>query len=357
MADFALTYDDYVQSHPGDATGGSEGGQGTSSLLSPDQWNNMSDTQKWDQVGNGIVLTPSDPRYADLAKQLGVTNGRQIVGGPTDQSIPLDSANFVDPGRVVNQGRNFFTSDENLTPRAQEQGGVADWFWPVAFLAGVAGGALAGGAGAGTAGAIPGASSALETGGIVTSGDIAAGTSAGLSTAGTAGAEGAVAGAAPGAASSAEAPPPVDESAGLNMTPSGASPPPVDESAGLNMNPGGTPGAQAPAPVSEAPPPVGTQAPVPVTDISTPAPSGIINDASNGWQSISNWYSHLSPASRYILGLGVSQGARGALGAVSQHEAHQAAVDAENRHRQDVIRQGQVPVLPPGTFTYKPPGG
>jgi hypothetical protein len=349
---FALTYQDYTSSHPGDATGGSEGGQGSSSLMSEDAWNNLTDAQKWNEVGNGIVLTPADARYADLAKELGITNGRQIVGGPTDKSIPLDDKNFVDPSRVAKQGDNFFTSDENLTPKAQEQGGVADWFWPVAFIAGAVGGSALANAGVLSGTAVTGAE-ATAAGGITGGADIAGAAGATVGeTAGTAGSMTGVAG---------------DESAGLNMTPGAAG----DESAGLNLGASGTtpapdptlpPGTQSPAPVTDATPSPGTQGPAPVTDASVPAQNGgVINNASNsvtrGINSFTpDWYNNLSPGARQILGLAISTGARAAISGVSQQHAIDAAHEAEDRHRADVVRQGQVPLLPPNTFVAKPGG-
>jgi hypothetical protein len=339
---FALTYQDYVSSHPGDATGGSEGGQGTSSLMPEDAWNNLSDKGKWNEVGNGIILTPADPRYADLAKELGVTNGRQIIGGVYDPNEPLDNKYLVDTNKVSRQGNVLFTPDENLTPFAQKQGGVADWFWPVGFIAGAAGGAALANAGILSGTAVTGAE-ATAAGGFATGADIA-GTAGAATTAGSA----TGAAAAPGAG--AEVGPPA------SLAPDPVAPPPgaeVGPPASLAPEPGAVPPGGAPVTDVSVP----AQGPAPVTDVSVPAQNGIIDGARSTVGNGINWYNRLSPGSRLILGQLVSGGARGVFTAVAQHSANQAAIEAEDRHRQDVIRQGQVPLLPPGTFTLKNPGG
>lgn len=143
---FNPTYDDYKGANPQN-NGGSEGGSGTYSGFSEDQWNAMSPEQKWAQMGQGVAIAPTDPRYKDLAAQLGVTDGRVLRLGNQAGSIPINSTNYVNPGAVGQANGVFGTSQGNLTPHAQfAGGGLSDKQWALLAASLVGGGALAGGA-------------------------------------------------------------------------------------------------------------------------------------------------------------------------------------------------------------------
>lgn len=169
---FSPTYQDYLNSHAGQQGGGSEGGQGSFSGLTPEQFAAMSNADRWNNIGNAAFLDPSDPRYSALAQQLGVTakQGPDSIVGVGRGAV--DPRNFVDPKQVVAGDGMYAFSHPNLTPLAEQQaGGMSNKFWAFAPAmvvgAGLAAGAMGVGAG-GTAG-----SSALTTGGFGT--DIAAG--------------------------------------------------------------------------------------------------------------------------------------------------------------------------------------
>lgn len=347
---FVPSYQDYVNSQPQDS-GGSEGGQGTFTGMSEDQWNSLSDDLKWNNVGQAMVLTSSDPRYADVAKTAGITSGEPIIAANAAQSHPVTDEWYADPSKVTNQDGVLFLQHDNLTPKAEfAGGGMSDRGWAFAPLLVVAGGLAAGSMLGDTAAAVPaGASEAGATGGFTSGADIAA--SGGASAGGAAGSAGGSivgnaadqsyagsfdAGGMPGATTP-------DLATASGTTPAAATP--------------GTSGAPVTDVSTYAP---GTQAPAPVTDVSTAAPSsggGIIDTARGAYGNLSGLYNSLSPASRLILGQALGAGFRGAMAAAAQRQQLQAQVDAENRARQDVIRRGQVPALAPGTFTPKTPTG
>lgn len=60
-----------------------------------------------------------------------------------------------------------------------------------------------------------------------------------------------------------------------------------------------------------------------------------------------------NPGEAGIIGKLMAGGATGAMTALAMHNKIEAAREAEERHRQDVIRRGQVPLAAPGTFTPK----
>lgn len=197
---FALTYQDYLNSLGGGASnGGSEGGQGNFSGLSEADWNKLSDAQKWQNVGGGLMLAQSDPRYAQLTQGLkpaGDNNrldGLLAIGpGQYKPGMLTDTNNIADLGNGVNA-----TYWGNFSPMGQRDDTSANWLHEMgpglmiaaALLSGgAAAGAMGAGAGAGGAAGLSG-SSALATGGFGT--DIAAGSGAFGGAAGAAGTAGA----------------------------------------------------------------------------------------------------------------------------------------------------------------------
>jgi hypothetical protein len=176
------TYQDYLAANPQN-NGGSEGGAGTFSGLSQDQWNALNDAGKWNNIGNMLAVAQSDPRFAALHQAVGGPADRPVLVGPnTSASVPFDSTHFNDPNAIQQGDGVFATSQGNLTPFSQmgNNGGLSDKGWALAAL-----GALTGGA---AVGAMSGAASPLS--GVIGAGGTAA-----------------------PVASSA----PVDESAGLSM--------------------------------------------------------------------------------------------------------------------------------------------
>jgi hypothetical protein len=141
MADlsFSPTYQDYLAYY----------GKNGDGALSQDQWNALTPAQQWQNVGSGMALAQSDPRYAALAQQLGVKNGGLLNLGYSPQSIAVNSQNYVDPNAVL-QGNNVFaTAHSNETPKTQfAGGGLSDKEWAI-LAASLVGGAALYGANAG----------------------------------------------------------------------------------------------------------------------------------------------------------------------------------------------------------------
>jgi hypothetical protein len=140
---------------------------------------------------------------------------------------------------------------------------------------------------------------------------------------------------------------PVDESAGLDVTPPPVTPdatPAPTADPGANTDSGIAPGENvkpAPAPAAAASP----STPAAVTDLSTKAPDAGASDAEKWLKA--------HPGEAGIIGKMMAGGATGAMTALAMRNKMQAEREAEERHRQDVIRRGQVPLAAPGTFTPK----
>lgn len=111
---------------------------------------------------------------------------------------------------------------------------------------------------------------------------------------------------------------------------------------------------------SQAAIPGGSQLPAPVVDSVAAVPgtnNGIINNALMQGRTALNtagqWYRGLSPASRFILGQAVSQGANALIGASAQREAQQAANEREDQEREDRRRRTAIPDF---SGAFKPRG-
>lgn len=134
--------------------------------------------------------------------------------------------------------------------------------------------------------------------------------------------------------------------AGTPLDVANAEPPAVAAQPGDQTDTGVDPSEKAPmpAPVTDQ----STQAQqAPVTDLSTNASSkGIIDSVAQATKD--------NPAAANIVGKMLAGGATGAMTALALRNKLQAEREAEERHRQDVIRRGQVPAFAPGTFTPKP---
>ena len=74
---------------------------------------------------------------------------------------------------------------------------------------------------------------------------------------------------------------------------------------------------------------------------------------SSGWQAVKNWWSNLGPGEKKIAYEGLSQGAKAAIGAVSQKQVLDQQQYNIDRNKADVIRKGQVADR---TSFYKTPG-
>ena len=291
-----LTYQDYLNH-----ARRYEGSEGGSEPMSEARWNALDDKAKWGMVDNSLSLTPDDPRYAGLKKQ---------VGGEPDRIIhistaPLADGDLGDPSRQVKGEGWFAHSEDNQTPEYQDRiglsGNILNMF--LATAAAIAGGAALSGAFGAPATSALGAAPGQGFGTIGYQG------AAGIAEAAT----GATAAATPTSPSS---PPPAS-------TPAPSTPPP------------------AAAPTATGAPVVDSVAAVPGTN------NGIINNAiaqgRNAVSAASGWYNNLSPASRLILGNVVSHGANALISANAQRNAQEAADEREEEQRQDRIRRGSVP--------------
>lgn len=133
--------------------------------------------------------------------------------------------------------------------------------------------------------------------------------------------------------------------------------------------PGGTPspstGTPSPStgtptgpPGDVVPPPSGSPTGAPTGTPTTPpagnpAGNGIINTVRNGYNTVADWYSGLSPISRQILGAGVSYGAQAIIGARAQNDAEEERNRILQDERDDRIRRGSIPAFG-SAFTTKP---
>lgn len=318
MAGFDLSYQDYLNGRAaGDQSAFSE--SGTSNLtnaLSEDEWNKLSQDQKWQELYANrapMQLEPDDPRIGDLAQRTGSSGGVSIIHGPPEEVHLGDAQWWKDPSKVVDLGNNTYAvSGDNLTDFAKAEkhkkgiGDLIGFGIPLAIItAGAAGAAFGGEAGA--AGGIA-STDAAESGGTLA-----------LNTAGT--------GTAPYVAGDVAA------------------------------------GAAGAAPVSEGTTPISGSSPgnfAPVSEGSTPIPgtapgsSGIINGAREAVNSIGNWYNGLTPASRFIIGTAISQGGSAIMRGIAQRDAQRYAQRVRDQQQEDYQRRHQIPAF--GDNAFKPRG-
>lgn len=223
---FVPNYQDYLRSHSGQLTGGSEGGQGTFTGIPEDQWNSMTDAQKWQNIGDVAFMDPSDPRYAQYSQGLGITDTQgpnSLLGIGHGTPAP---GSFNDPSAVQNNNGNYTFAHQNLTPGAEQQGGgLSDrfWAWAPAMVASLGAFTAAGLLPAADGASIPGASASLETGGYGTGVGVAG---SGLPGAATAAVPGA--GVTPGTPSPEGTPPPSGTPGQPGLGPNGEWTPPPE---------------------------------------------------------------------------------------------------------------------------------
>jgi hypothetical protein len=140
-----------------------------------------------------------------------------------------------------------------------------------------------------------------------------------------------------------------------------------DESAGLDMSaptdiPAPQPDAATPdsgIPAGESSPPVKPMDGIDTTPMQ-PVQSGPLNSMDSlkapGLIDSAAKYAKDNPAMAGIVGKALAGAGSGAITALALQNRIKAERDAEERHRQDVIRRGEVPKLPSSTFTPKPGG-
>lgn len=137
--------------------------------------------------------------------------------------------------------------------------------------------------------------------------------------------------------------------------PSPGTPPPTGATPPAPTGAPGTPTAPTPSPVP-SPEPVPFEPNYPGNAPWQPPASGtpIIQGANpNLISRAGDWYNGLSPLSRTILGLGVSQAASAALQANAQRNAQQFQQEQIDRVAADRVRRGQIPSFG-NAFTPKP---
>lgn len=172
---YAPTYQDYLRLRgANDQSGFSESGSSNlPDLLSEDQFNALTPQQQFGAInsfptqlqgghsaGGGLFyeLLPSDPRYAQLAQQVGADP--QNGGIDITMSAPShmgDPNYWVNPSHIVGVGNGFYAFDpQNMTPRFQVT--PTDWgyniiqaltglAWGAAGADALSGGSLLGNAG------------------------------------------------------------------------------------------------------------------------------------------------------------------------------------------------------------------
>jgi hypothetical protein len=135
---FSPTYLDYVNS------------LGRNPDMTEEQWNALSEADRWAVSGGAFQIRPNDPRYAELHGLTGGEGGRNIYL----RSTPMGGDDILQGGEY--HGENFFAHSEDAeTPHFQASAEKPNWpvfALPLAFLGAGAflGGGL-GGAGAETA--------------------------------------------------------------------------------------------------------------------------------------------------------------------------------------------------------------
>ena len=343
--------------------------------LSPEQWNALSPTDRLIQMSGGAgIMAPGTPLYDRLSRLAGSdpngvrNNNNYLVVIPADKYQTLTPEQmrqqFVDPSKLVLDpaSQMYVTSSTNRTPQAQaldNASGLSDRGWVIVTV-----GLLAGGA---AVGAAYGAASPLS--GVIGPGAATTGTTGADTTALNSAFSG------PGSTDLASNVGSGITDPAAGVTGSGAVPPAVPTEVPTPLTPTPTPtatptlpaGTPTPTPVVDAAPPTlppGTQAPAPVVNATpalpgaTPTGDGIINSAINPARNVASgamdWFNNLSPASRLVLGTALSRGMQGLSAASAQRQANQAAVEAEQRRRADLIRRSNVSAFTGDPFTPKP---
>lgn len=142
-----ITYQDYIRHMSG--RGGSEGSSGA---IDEATWNALSTKEQFNNLQGGLVIAKDDPRYTDMAKQLGISNGSNIMIGGGAQAHAGDKRWWVDPTAVINGEGWSATGIENQTPYMQQQAnasGMTEKQWIAAALSVAGMGALPAGTFAG----------------------------------------------------------------------------------------------------------------------------------------------------------------------------------------------------------------
>jgi len=128
MADFALTYQDYLNArNEGDQSAFSESSsRNQPAAISEDQWNKLTPQQQLSEMAaqNGVggsVITRDDPRYAGLVQATGQDRGGfGITFGPPPHAG--DSNYYIDPSLIKPVGNGFYASPpNNLTAAAMKE--------------------------------------------------------------------------------------------------------------------------------------------------------------------------------------------------------------------------------------------
>lgn len=164
--------------------------------LTQDQWNSLSDQDKWSRLQGRESIAPGDPRYNQLYSQLGGSNSNTNEPIVVRYNSPLQPSDFVDPSKVItNPDGSQMYLHSNMTPGAERgESPPHPWWQDAALFAGGLGlavtggyfldGALAGGGGAAATSGGTAATSGTASGGLEVS--AAGGTSAGSAAASTA---------------------------------------------------------------------------------------------------------------------------------------------------------------------------
>lgn len=322
MAGFDLTYDDYLKGREvGDQSAFSE--SGTSNLtnqLSEDDWNKLSQDQKWQELYANrapMQLEPDDPRIGDLQQRTGSSGGVSILHGPPEMVHLGDSQWWKDPSKVVDLGNNTYAvSGDNLTAFAKAEkhkkgiGDLIGFGIPLAIItAGAASAAFGGEAGAAGGVADTAGASTAETQAAI---DAANGVSA----------------------TTAETQAAIDAANGVTAT---------------------TEGATAGASTAETQAAIDTANGVSgVSTATTGSSGGIVDGVRGAVTSIGDWYNSLSPASRLIIGTAISQGASAAFAQHRQSQLVDRANQQTDQQREDQVRRHYVPSF--GDNAFKPRG-
>jgi hypothetical protein len=149
VADFQLTYQDYLN-HYNSQQHGSEGGD--TGPLTEEQFNAIPASGRWSTVNGRVAIIPGDPRYNALNETARAETGRNII---VEQGAPNYRADWInDWDRIVRGDGWHALSEDNFSPdwsREQETHSRRIQQGAIRSAIGVlAGGALAGaGVGAG----------------------------------------------------------------------------------------------------------------------------------------------------------------------------------------------------------------
>lgn len=353
MAGFAPSYQDYLKQYQanGQSAFSESGASNQLPQISEEDWNKLSPDNQWSEymgadqrattnlpganMARSLYVGSDDPRYADLAKQAGVTDGRGIevlYGAPSHMG---DNTWWRDPNAVKDLGNGVYaTPENNFTQHAYEESNKGDTGFNIvralstaAMLYGgaeaaglVGGGADAGGAAGSTAGisstdaAESGGTLALDTAGTGTTPYVGA---TAVDTAGTTAGTGLVddpgftAPEATGYGGAPVADNSVDATGAFNVG--------GDSSGGLIS------GAQT----------------------TTPSSTGF---------NLPDWYKNASPVTRMVIGQAISAGARGMLQGIAQRNAQNFAREQQQQQIDQWNQSHRVGAFSDSAFTPKTPG-